>query len=143
MYLQQRLSPVWKIICLHTQAAERMPQARTGARTAAITAQTLHAEVLTPVTMKGNLRSMAKFHRRFGGTCCFHLNCRRLRQAINRPPAPLPLSCLAYQPSTLNMEGIRASGTSVGSYRTTRRYIPQGNAMMLILCVEASRLSER
>jgi hypothetical protein len=41
------------------------------------------------------------------------------------PPALIPVSCSAYS-STLNMEAICFTETSVDFQRTTRRYIPDG-----------------
>jgi hypothetical protein len=58
-------------------------------------------------------------NRRFGGTCRFHL-CL--------PSAFTLVSCSAYS-STLKMEAIWSSETSVDFQRTTQRYIPEHSTL--------------
>jgi hypothetical protein len=75
-------------------------------------------------------RSPLKVNRRFGGTCGFHLQGRRLSQAeLSLPPAFTLVSCLAYS-STLKMEATSSSEKSVDFERTTRRYIPEHRTLV-------------
>jgi hypothetical protein len=63
----------------------------------------------------------------FGGTCCFHLQGQRIRQARNEHESGTMQSCsacLTYS-STLKMQAIVSSEMSVDFQRTTRRYIPE------------------
>jgi hypothetical protein len=96
-------------------------------------------EVLTAVVMKcaifWNITpcSPLKVNGRFRGK--FHLNLQGRNQRESRrqaelclSPAFTPVSCSAYF-STLKMEVICSSGTSVEFQRTARRYIPEGNAL--------------
>jgi hypothetical protein len=75
-------------------------------------------EVLTAVVMKSSIFldimpcSPLKVGRRFGGS----------------PPAFTLLSCSVYS-STLKMEAICSSETSVDFQRNTQRYIPEDNAL--------------
>jgi hypothetical protein len=73
--------------------------------------------------------SPLKVNRYFGGTCCLHLQGRKIGQARNqREPESKQsftlVSCLAYS-STLKMEATCSSETSADFQRTTRRYISE------------------
>jgi hypothetical protein len=85
------------------------------------------------------LCSPLKVNRRFGGTYRLHLQGRRISRAINQQEAVASprlcwstaftlVSCSAYY-STLNMEAICSSETSVDFQRTTQRYIPEDNIL--------------
>jgi hypothetical protein len=70
--------------------------------------------------------SPLKVNRRFGGTYRLHLQGRRIsrsRKQQSLPPALKLVSCSAYS-STLKMEAICCSETSVYFQRTTRRHAP-------------------
>jgi hypothetical protein len=74
--------------------------------------------------------SLLKVNRRFGGTLCIHLQGRISRewyQLVSRwldlPPALTLVSFLAYF-SSIKMEAICSSETSVEFQQTTRRCIP-------------------
>jgi hypothetical protein len=64
------------------------------------------------------------FPRRFGGTCRFHLQGRRIVQF-----ATCLLAGLLNYSSTLKMEAIRSSETSGTNLRTTRRHIPEDDTL--------------
>jgi hypothetical protein len=79
------------------------------------------------------LCSPLKVNRCFGGTCRLQLQGRRISPARNqrksRWQAELTLvSCSAYS-STLKMEAMFSSKTSVNFQRTTQRYIPEDSAL--------------
>jgi hypothetical protein len=80
--------------------------------------------------------SLLKVNRRFGRTYRLHLQGRRIRQAREElclPYAFTVLSCSAYS-STLKMEAICSSETSVGFQRTTWRYIPEDSTLHIHRC---------
>jgi hypothetical protein len=94
-------------------------------------------EVLTAVVMKSIIFwdiatcSLLKVNRRFGGTYPLHLQGRRKFRAINKSGSRLQadlVSCSAYS-STLKIESICSSTTSVDFKRTTRRYIPEDSTL--------------
>jgi hypothetical protein len=60
----------------------------------------------------------------FGGTCYLHFQDWRMSQA----PAFMLVSCLAYY-STLKLEAICSSRTSVDFQWPTQRYIPEDNTL--------------
>jgi hypothetical protein len=66
--------------------------------------------------------SHLKVNRRFGGTCWLHLPGRRISQARNQREA-------GSMNSSLKMEAIYSSATSVQIQRTTRRYIPEDRTL--------------
>jgi hypothetical protein len=77
-----------------------------------------------------------EFRRRFGGTYCLHLQSRRVNQATketggNRQSSAffwlVPL--LAYY-STLMMQVVRSSETSLNFYRTIRRQTPEYSILL-------------
>jgi hypothetical protein len=74
-------------------------------------------------------------NRRFGGTYRLHFWGRWNK--LSFPPAFTLVSCWPYF-STMNMEAICSSETSVYTQRTTRRYIPEDgtlhNLFMLAAC---------
>jgi hypothetical protein len=79
--------------------------------------------------------SPLKVKRRFGGTNCLHLQGQRIRRARNQselslPPAFTLVSCSAYS-STLKIEAICSSQTSVYFQQMTRRYIPEYSTLQL------------
>jgi hypothetical protein len=61
--------------------------------------------------------------RRFGGTYRLHLKGRKIRERSLQPPAHAGSSLADF--STLKMEAIRSSETSVKSTSSTRRHIPE------------------
>jgi hypothetical protein len=87
------------------------------------------SEVLTEVVMKGTifwditLHSPLKVKRSFGGTYRLHLQ-------VCLPPAFTLVYCSAYS-STLKMEAICSSETSVDFQRTTRRCVPEDSNLLL------------
>jgi hypothetical protein len=77
-----------------------------------------------------------KVNRRFGGTCCLHLQSRRISQSIDQHKAIskqsfILVSCMAHS-STLMMEVRCSSETSVGFQWTIRRYIPEGRTLLIL-----------
>jgi hypothetical protein len=79
--------------------------------------------------------SQLKVNRRFGETWRLHLQCQRIRRKRNQrenlfclPPEFRLVSCSDYS-STLKMEAVCSSETSVDFQRTTRRYIPQDRTL--------------
>jgi hypothetical protein len=70
--------------------------------------------------------SPVKLSRRFGRTGHFHLQGRRVskKQGARRAACLLLVSCFAYT-STLKMEAICSSESSIDSNQTTRCYIPE------------------
>jgi hypothetical protein len=98
-------------------------------------------EGLTAVVMKITIfwdimaRSPSKVNRCFWGIYRLHLQGQRISRARYQresssglPPAFTLVSCSAYS-STLKMEAIYFSETSVDFQRTTRRYIPQDGTL--------------
>jgi hypothetical protein len=81
--------------------------------------------------------SSFKVNRRFGKTCSFHLQGRRIA-SLCLPPAFALISCVAYS-SILKMEAICSSETSVYFQRTTRRYIPEDKNSSRIVCIQSAR----
>jgi hypothetical protein len=92
-------------------------------------------EVLTAVVMKSSIFwhitscSSLKVNRHFGGTYYLHLQGQRISQEISTNETLfvtcfMLVSCLAYS-STLKMEVICSSETSVDFQRITWRYIPE------------------
>jgi hypothetical protein len=76
--------------------------------------------------------SPLKINGRFGGTCCLHLQGRRISQARKQSATRFMLvSCLAYT-SILTMDVTWSPETSVDFQWTTRRYIP-GDTTLWIL----------
>jgi hypothetical protein len=70
-----------------------------------------------------------KVYRRFGGTYRLYLQGRRISRASSGfPPAFTLVSCSAYS-STLKIEAICSSETSVDFQQTTRRYIPEDSTL--------------
>jgi hypothetical protein len=104
-------------------------------------------EVITAVVMKSSifcdimLCSSLKVNRRFGATCCPHLEGRRISQARKQREAgskqncyPLAtwfvlVSCLAYS-STLKMGATYSSEMSVNFQWTTWHYIPVDRSLV-------------
>jgi hypothetical protein len=74
--------------------------------------------------------SPLKVNRRFGGTYCLHLQGRRISRArrLCLSPAYTLVSCAAYS-TTLKMDAICSSETSVDFQRTTRCYIPEDSTL--------------
>jgi hypothetical protein len=75
--------------------------------------------------------SPLKVSRHFGGTYRLHLQSRRISRGRNQhqvAPTFTLVSCSAYS-STLKMEAICSSETSVYFQRTTRRYIPDDSTL--------------
>jgi hypothetical protein len=97
-------------------------------------------EVFTAVVMKSTIFwditrcSLLNANRRFRGTYCLHLQCRRISHARNhresRWQAELSLSP-AYS-STLKMEAICSSEKSVDIQGTAWRYIPEDGTVQLV-----------
>jgi hypothetical protein len=92
---------------------------------------TVGFEVLTAVAVKSTIFwditpcSTLKVNRRFGATYRLHLQGRRISRAeLCLPAAFLLVSCSSYS-STLKMEAICSSVTSVDFQRITRRYISE------------------
>jgi hypothetical protein len=101
-------------------------------------------EVLIAVVMKSFIVwcitpcSLFKVNRCFGGIYRLHLQGRRISRARNQsqsmiwelclPPAFRLVSCSTYS-STLKMEAICSSETSVETRRTTRRHIPEDDTL--------------
>jgi hypothetical protein len=73
-------------------------------------------------------RSPVKVNRRLRETYRFRLKGRSGNQARNQPT-----SCLAHS-STLKMEAIQSSETSVGFHRTTQHYVPEGRTLQRSVC---------
>jgi hypothetical protein len=67
--------------------------------------------------------SLLKVNRHFGGTYRLHLQDQQ-----SLPPAFMLASCSAYS-STLKMEAIYSSETSVDFQRIIRRYIPEDGTL--------------
>jgi hypothetical protein len=89
-------------------------------------------EVLTAVVMKSTIFwditpcSSLSVNRCFGGTYRLHLQGRRISRARNqRESRSHPLNLF----STLTMETICSSETSVDTQRTTRRYVPKDGTL--------------
>jgi hypothetical protein len=86
-------------------------------------------EVFTPVVLKGIIFwdmtpcSPLSFNRRFGGTC--NLLARWFAEPIS---------------STLNMEAISSSKTSVETQRTTRRHIPEDDTLQMHKCLNGKAI---
>jgi hypothetical protein len=96
-------------------------------------------EVLIALVMKSTifwditLCSPLNLNQRFEGIYCLHLHGRRISRARNLSLLCLPLAftlvtCSIYS-STLKMEAIYFSETSVDIQRTTRRYIPEDGTL--------------
>jgi hypothetical protein len=80
--------------------------------------------------------SPLKLNKSFGRTYHLHLQDRRLNRAkyqLFLLPAFTLVSCSAYS-STLKMELIFSSETSVDFQRTTRHYIPENNTLYNHCC---------
>jgi hypothetical protein len=82
-----------------------------------------------------------KVDRRFGGTCCLHLQSQGISQTgkqseswwhawLYLPLAFTLVSCLAYS-SNHKMEAACSSETSVDFQRISRRYIPENILVLL------------
>jgi hypothetical protein len=91
-------------------------------------------EVLTAVVMKSTIFwditpcSLLKVNRRFGGTYRLHLQGRRTSRASNLPPAFTLVSCSVHS-STLKMEAICSSETSIDFQRTTWHCISEESTL--------------
>jgi hypothetical protein len=94
-------------------------------------------EILTAVTMRSSIFwditpcSPLKVNRRFGGTHRLHLQGRTNRAKKPAWKQVASRSCSAYS-STLKMEAICSSETSVGSRRTAGRYIPEERSLQYV-----------
>jgi hypothetical protein len=120
-------------------------------------------DVLTAVVMKSTIFlditpcSPLKVNRRFAGTYRLHLQGRGISRERNQherrwqaEPASTLISCSAYS-STLKMEAICSSETSVDFQQTTRRYFPKDSTLHLphtsqchvTFTVETASLSNR
>jgi hypothetical protein len=74
--------------------------------------------------------SLLSYNRRFGGTYRLHLPGRK--NNFSKQVASLPPACmlvLAEIISTLKMEAISSSQTSVATQQTTRRHIPEDDTL--------------
>jgi hypothetical protein len=96
-------------------------------------------EVFTAVVMRSIIFrdvtpcSLLRCNRRFGGTYRLHLQGRR--KNFQQEPACHLLTCwflLKMFSSTLKMEAICSSETSVASQQTTRRHIPEDDTLQSI-----------
>jgi hypothetical protein len=112
-------------------------------------------EVLTAVGMKSTIFwdvtpcSPLRVNRRFGGTCRLRLQ-GRINNFSKKPASKQVASTLLVYhmlacwflaeniPSTLKMEAICSSETSVDTRRTTRRYIPEVDTLQLITVIRTS-----
>jgi hypothetical protein len=109
------------------------------------------SEVLSAVIMKTSVFwdirpcSPLKNNKRFGGICHLHFQSLIISEARNQleskwqaklclPPAFTLVSCSAHS-STLKVEEICSSATSVAFQRTTRPYIPKDRTLQHILRV--------
>jgi hypothetical protein len=72
--------------------------------------------------------SLIEICRRFGGTYCFHLQGRRVRQGSKAER--VNAACLNYS-SILKIEAIRLSETSVNSTGAERCHIPRNNTILV------------
>jgi hypothetical protein len=78
--------------------------------------------------------SQVEVHRGFGKTHCLHLQRQRVNQRSRKAVVAvylLVVSCLAYS-STLMMEDVRSSESSVNFYQSTRSHIPEIVFFMVI-----------
>jgi hypothetical protein len=71
------------------------------------------------------LCSPLKVNRRFGGQCSLYLQGRRISQGRNQSESRCDSCFLLGFSSTLKMEAICSSETSVEFQQTTRRYFPE------------------
>jgi hypothetical protein len=104
---------------------------------------TIHVgfEVLTAVVIKSTifwditLCIPLKVNRRFGATYRLHVQGQRISRAARhqRESRWQAEPCLAFT-STLNMEVICSSETSVDFQQTTRRYIPEVRTLQVSSC---------
>jgi hypothetical protein len=86
--------------------------------------------------------SSSKVNRRFGGKYGLHFQCLRIRVSRantirktggKQPPAFTLVSCSSYS-SSLKMETICSSETSVDLQRTVQRYIPENSTHLKDWC---------